>query len=363
MRRVFCVCLCVSSFAASTNSIWATAGANVGFAWSRQQQSLTQSGNAAVAPVPPAQQPVVNNAPVAGAPQPPPNNQNGNAGKWWPPYAHQPHGHGGYGWWGNGKQHDHDEYDGHKRSHYGQHHGPDKYASYGWPQTAPHDGHDHDWRDRPYVLEKYSDYGWPQQVRQYGDHDKPASQVWQHSTYTFDKDGWRPHQPQYAHDEYRDHDYKDHGDKDHNYKDHGYKDHDWQPHYGWPHHNPPPNNGGGQPPQQNPPPAQANNGAAVVAQQPAMLLQTPISLSNDSDDVTGGVQLGCDYQVNRFELAALAAPWRADVQASGGAGAAGVPGSGERGVPKSDCARAARCRRLAQSRNHQEQTRRSRRRG
>ena len=278
MRRVFCVCLSVSSFAASTNSIWATdlapppplppptqvfayrwsgchAGANVGFAWSRQQQTLTQSGNAGVAAVAQGQQPVANNTTPAttGSPQPPPNNQNGNGGKWWPPYEHHHHGHhGGYGWWGGGKQHDHDrdhdKYDADKGSHYGQQHGPDKYASYGWPQSSPHDGHDHDWRDRPYASEKYSDYGWPQQARHDDDHDKPASQAWQHSSYTFDKDGWRPHEPQYAHDEYKDHDYKDH-DKDHD------KDHEWQPHYGWPHQNPPPNNGGGaQPPQQTPPP-------------------------------------------------------------------------------------------------------------
>jgi opacity protein-like surface antigen len=115
-----------------------------------------------------------------------------------------------------------------------------KYASYGWPQSGSHDGHDHD---------------------------------------------WQPHDGQYAHDEYHDEHHDDHWG------------HGWQPHNGW-QPNPPPNKGGGQPPQQNPPPAQANNGAGVVTQQAAALLQTPIS--SNGDDVTGGVQLGCDYQINRF---------------------------------------------------------------
>src|SRR5579871_4086512 len=312
MRRVFCVCLCLSSFAGSTNSIRATdlapppplppptnvfayrwsgchAGANVGFAWSRQQQSLTQSSNTGAAPVPQGPQPVASTTTVAGTPTPPSNNQNGNWRKW-PPYEHPPHGHhGGYGWWGDDKQHDHDKYAGDKWSRYDQQHGPDKYASYGWPQS-PHDGHDHDWQrqDRPYVSGKYSDYGWPQQARQYDDHDKWASQVWQqHSTYMSDKDGWMQHDRQYAHDEYKDQ----------------YWGHKWQPHYGWPQHNPPPNTGGAQPPQQNPPPAQVNNGVGpvtAVTQQAAVLLQTPVSTSSNGDDVIGGVQLGCDYQINRF---------------------------------------------------------------
>ncbi len=248
---------------------------------------MSQSSNAGVAPAAQSQQAVANNTAAGSSSQPPSNNQNGNWGGWSPPYKHQPHGqHGDYGWWHDGYQHDHDKYAADKWSRYGQQHSPDKYASYGWPQSSPHDGHDHDWprQDRKYASDKYADYGWPQQVRQYDDHDKSASQAWQpRSNDTSDKDTWRQHDRQYAHDEYM--------------------DHDW--HHGWPQHNPPPNNpppnnGGGQPPQQNPPPAQANNGAAAVTPQSAMLLQTPISLSSDGDDVTGGVQLGCDYQIDRF---------------------------------------------------------------
>jgi opacity protein-like surface antigen len=268
------------------------AGANVGFGWSQQQQTLAQSSNAGVAPASQGQQSVASNAAAGGSSQSPPsNNQNGNGGGWWPPYGHPPHGHhGGYGWW-DGKQHDHDKYGGDKWSHDDQQHVPGKYASYGWPQSGSHDGRDHDWlgQDRRYGSDKYADYGWPQQGRQYDDHDKSASQVWQQpSNHTFDKDAWQQHDRQYAHDGYHD---------EHHDRDWG---HQWQPHNGWPQNNPPPNKGGGQPPQQNPPPAQGNNGAGAVTQQAAALLQTPISMSSNGGDVIGGVQLGCDYQINRF---------------------------------------------------------------
>jgi len=263
MRRVFCVCLCLSSFAASTNPIWATdlapppplppptnvfayrwsgchAGANIGSGWSQQQQTLAQSGNVGALQAPQGLQSAANNTGAGSSSQPPPNNQNGNGGGGWSkPYGHQPHGHdSGNGCWRDDK--DHDKYGGDKSSQYDQQSKSGKYASYGWPQSGSHDGHDHDWQQ----------------------HD------------------W-----QYAHDDYHD---------EHHDNDWG----QWQPHNGWPQPNPPPNKGGGQPPQQNPPPAQGNNAAAAVTPQAAALLQTPIS--SDGADVTGGVQLGCDYQINRF---------------------------------------------------------------
>jgi opacity protein-like surface antigen len=196
------------------------AGANVGFEWSQQQQTLAQTGNAGAAPVQQVQQSAANNTAAGGSSPPPPNNQNGNGGGWSKPYEHQPHGHdSGKSCWRDDKQHDHDKYAGDKWSQHDQQPMSGKYASYGWPQSGSHDGHDHD----------------------------------------------------------------------------------WQPHNGWPQPNPPPNKGGGQPPQQNPPPAQGNNAAAgAVTQQAAALLQTPISTSSNGNDVTGGVQLGCDYQINRF---------------------------------------------------------------
>jgi opacity protein-like surface antigen len=248
------------------------AGANVGFEWSQQQQTLTQSGNAGVAPAPQGQQSAANNTAAGGSPQPPSNNQNGNGGGWSPPYEHQHHGQHGGGWWSDDKHHDHDKYAGDKWSQHDQQPSSGKYASYGWPQSGAHDGHDHDGHD----------------------HD------------------WAGHDRQYAHDEYHDEHHDGHHDEHHD----EHWGHEWQPHDGWPQPNPPPNKGGGQPPQQNPPPAQGNNAAGAVTQQAAALLQTPISSSN-GDDVTGGVQLGCDYQIDRFVVGIQAMADFGRINASG----------------------------------------------
>jgi opacity protein-like surface antigen len=357
MRRVFSVCLCLSTFAGSTTTVWATdlalppplpppttsvvdyrwsgchAGANAGYAWSRQQEAW--SGNAAPAP---AQQAAASTSAAAPPSSPPPaNNQNGNGG--WQPHKPPVYGHGDKDWW----HHHDDNYKDHHWSyddkHMSGHHDGKTYEGKTWPESGSKGGYDkyadHDWqwhsqqyahdKDK-YDKDKYADAGWkPQHAETYDrdswlrhdrddaydkhagygwaekqphdDHDKPGSSGWskqpsngEHESYAWmrpdhdkdghDKDGWEKHDKNY-----------DHGG------------HAWQPtppnKPGWPPNNPPANNGGGQPPQQNPPPAQGNNGAAANT---AVLLQTPVAASSNAGDVIGGIQLGCDYQMDRFVL-------------------------------------------------------------
>ncbi|CCD98688.1 conserved hypothetical protein [Bradyrhizobium sp. STM 3809] len=105
-------------------------------------------------------------------------------------------------------------------------------------------------------------------------------------------------------------------DKDHWEKHGGNYDHGGWPYHpgkpGWPPKNPPPKNpppqGNNNPPAQNPPaqnpPAQnpppvAGGGVAPL---PVAAVQIPTAVSSNGSDVVGGLQLGCDYQIDRFVL-------------------------------------------------------------
>ncbi|MGC2775001.1 MAG: outer membrane beta-barrel protein [Bradyrhizobium sp.] len=410
MRRVFGVCLCLSTFAGSTTTVWATdlalpplrpppptevfayrwsgchAGANAGYAWSRQQETWNQSGNGAAAP---AQQPAANtpapntpvpNPPVVANPQPPKppvNNPPGNGG-WKPPYKPPVYGHhGDKGWWHPGKPYDGDK--DHKWSRYGGHEKHDRDDDHHWPQIGSKGGSDkhgdHDWPWQQQAHDKsgqgwsqlssngYSDrydwlrhdqkddhgkyaatgwagkrqdddgrqggYGWGKQPSkgehdsyawlqpdQKDEHDKHAATGWPEKRPSDDKDkpGGYDWQKQTGYDK---HD-KDDWHKDGWQKHDGKHDHDgyaWKPvKPGWPPKNPPPpNNGGGQ---QNPPPVQGNTGGGQPPQQTpppvtggavsplptTVLLQTPTTVSSNGSDVIGGLQIGCDTQMDRFVL-------------------------------------------------------------
>lgn len=396
MRRVFGVCLCLSTFAGSTTSVWATdlalppplpppdivayrwsgchAGANGGYAWSRQQQTWSRSANAAAAPVPavlqPAAPPAGNagnappanppaaNPPVVAKPVPtPPNTPNTGGGK--PPYKPPVYGqHGDKGWW-QPSNHDHGGKD-HDGWQYGHKHGkPDRDDGHYWPQWGTKDGGskyaDHDWgwhapstkdsnyssKDSNYKDDRHAGEGWSQ-LHSSGYADRLA---WlRHDDHERPGYGWSS-QP--AADKHEAELWKSHGGKDNWGKDNWGKDNwfknDWAKHDGkhdhggyawkpvpphkpgWPPKTPPANNNAGQPPQQPPVQGnnnqgnnnqgnnQANNGGATpqnpapvagaVAPLPqAALLQTPANVASNGGDVIGGVQLGCDYQIDRFVL-------------------------------------------------------------
>ncbi len=419
MRRVFGVCLCLSTFAGSTSSVWATdlalppplpppdvfayrwsgchAGANGGMAWSRQQQTWSQVANAggAVQPVgaapvgnapganpPVANPPVVNPPPVVAnpVPKPPqPNNPGGNNGggkpPYKPPYKPPVYGHhGDKGWWQPGKyQHD-NNYKDHKWTEHDQKHDkPGHDDGYHWPKFGAKDGYnkhaDHDWpwQTKPDKDDKYKDdkhvaggwsqlhsngysdrYGWLRhddddkhgggwgKKDKDGDHDKQVfgwskqpskgeydRYAWLKPDKDDDKnhndkhggDGW---QKQTGYDKHDNDDWKKDGwqkdkDKDDWKKHDGKHDHHggYKPPVkpGWPPKNPPPNNGGGQP---NPPP-QGNNGGGQpqnppvvggggVAPLPNVALQLPAAVSTNGSDAIGGIQVGCDYQIDRLVL-------------------------------------------------------------
>jgi len=132
--------------------------------------------------------------------------------------------------------------------------------------------------------DKHGGYGWGGKPQ---DNDDGK---WGYGNKQPDKDHWQQHGSGYHHG--------------------GWPYHPDKP--GWPPKNPPPNNGGGQP---NPPP-QGNNGGAQPPQNPppvaggggvaplpaAVLLQTPTTVSSNGSDAIGGLQLGCDYQMDRFVL-------------------------------------------------------------
>lgn len=412
MRRVFGVCLCLSTFAGSTTSVWATdlalppplpppdvfayrwsgchAGANAGMAWSRQQQTWSQVANAAAAPVQPVQQPVgnANNPPVVKPPvvanpapnPPPPNNPGGNNGGWKPP-PHKPPGkppiceRNDKGWWQPGKQYHGDKDHGwpndkpsYKPDHDGGHHWPQVGSKGGdnkssWP-SAPSTNKDDNyndvkygsgWFDKPHDDDHGKSSGWSQlhssgysdrsawlhRDRQ-DDHDKPASGWGGKKDDGTDKPlgfGWSKQPMKSERDSYAWMKPDDRNDDKHGGYGWGGKPHDnddgkggygdkqpdkdhWQQqggnyhHGGWPHHpdkpwppkNPPPNNGGGQPnpppqgnngnpPAQNPPPVA---GGGNVAPLPVAAVQIPTAISSNGSDVVGGLQLGCDYQMDRF---------------------------------------------------------------
>ncbi|MGY3450259.1 opacity protein-like surface antigen [Bradyrhizobium sp. USDA 4353] len=238
MRRVFGVCLCLSTFAGSTTSVWATdlalppplpppdvfayrwsgchAGANAGMAWSRQQQGWSQLANAGAAPAQPAPQPAgnANNPPVVKPPvvanpapnPPPPNNPGGNGGgkppdnkppynK--PPYNKPPHDgdHGG-GWWKPTKppvcEKDHDG---------GYSKAPNKHDhdDHHWPQVGSKGGDKPSWpgqgpskdKDDDYKNVKYSDNWFGK--RHDDDHDKSGGWSQLHSNGYSDRSTWLHH--------------------------------------------------------------------------------------------------------------------------------------------------------------------------
>ncbi|MGJ4951710.1 outer membrane protein [Bradyrhizobium sp. HKCCYLS20291] len=388
MRRVFGVCLCLSTFAGSTTSVWATdlalppplpppdvfayrwsgchAGANAGIAWSRQQQAWNQGVNGVGAPAAPGQPvvnpPVVNPPVVNPPPKPPPkpNNPGGNHGGWKPPHKPPVYGDHG-GWWQPDKHHhggkdkdhawdkhdhkydkpDHDDGDG--WPHIGKG-GGYEHADHGWPwQAKPYKGGKDKDDDKPgYKDEKYAGGGWFgkksdddhdksggwSQLRSSGysdrydwlrhdhkdDHDKPSF-VWaKPGKGEYDKYAWLKPDRDDDHDKnwqkggyqkdvwQKDNWKNDNWQKDNWPKD-GWQKHDhggwaWKPmppnKPGWPMKPPPGNNGGGQPPQ-NPPP-----GGGGVLPLPVVALQIPASVATNNSDVVGGIQLGCDYQVDRF---------------------------------------------------------------
>ncbi|CCD94073.1 conserved hypothetical protein [Bradyrhizobium sp. ORS 375] len=155
--------------------------------------------------------------------------------------------------------------------------GDDKPATFGWSKQPAKDGHDSyawlkpDHRDD----DKHGGYGWggkPRDDDDKGGYGKP------------DKDHWQQHGGNYHHG--------------------GWPYHPGKP--GWPPKNPPPKDGGGQPkpppqgnnnpPPQNPPPAGGGN----VVPLPVAAVQIPTAVSSNGSDVVGGLQLGCDYQLDRF---------------------------------------------------------------
>ncbi|WP_284421844.1 outer membrane beta-barrel protein [Bradyrhizobium sp. SSBR45R] len=194
---------------------------------------------------------------------------------------HDKHDSGG---WGGKKDDDHD------KPAFGWSKQPSKgeYERYAWLKPDKDDGDKND---------KQGGYGWQKQPA-YDKHDKDTWQkdAWQKDNW---KDGWQKDK-----DDWQKHDGNYH---------HG--DHAWKPPVkpGWPPknppppNNPPPNNGGGQPnpPQQgnnggaqNPPPV-AGGGAVPVAN---AALQLPTAVSANGSDAIGGLQVGCDYQIDRLVL-------------------------------------------------------------
>lgn len=428
MRRVFGVCLCLSTFAGSTTSVWATdlalppplpppdvfayrwsgchAGANAGMAWSRQQQNWSQVANAAPAPVQPVQQPVgnANNPPVVKPPvvanpppnPPPPNNPGGNNGGWKPP--HKPPSkppiceRNDKGWWQPGKPYhgdkDHDwphDKPSYKPDHDGGHHWPQVGSKGGdnkstWPSYKNDKDKDDNYKDVKYggLFDKHRDNdhdkagGWSQlssngysdrnawlQHDRKDDHDKPAAGSGAKKDDGYDKPsgfGWSKQPMKSERDSYAwlkpdDRNDDKHGgygwggkpddgkggygdkqpDKDH-WQQHGgnYNHGGWphQPDKPWPPKNPPPNNGGGQP---NPPP-QGNNppppnkppvaGGGNMAPLPVAAVQIPTAVSSNGSDAIGGLQLGCDYQMDRFVVGIQAMADLGIINASSPLGAA-----------------------------------------
>jgi len=301
MRRVVCVCVCLSTFAGSTTTVWATdlalpplrlppsppptevfayrwsgchAGANAGVAWSRQQQAWSQVGNAA-APAQPVPPPVVKPPPVVAQPVPPPvKNPPPNNGGWKPPpkppnkppICERPD----KGWWQAGKPYHGKDKD-HKWPDYGDHK-PGHDADHDWPKVGSKDGYnkhaDKDWPWQQNDHDKYSYGKHDNDKYDKQDHDKDGGWSQLHSNGYSDRYAWLKHdrddqdkqggwgwKPLASYAKYEKDDKKD---KDDNYgwqKHDDKHDHDgyaWQP-KPWPPKNPPPNNGGGQPPKPNPP--------------------------------------------------------------------------------------------------------------
>ncbi|MGJ4970348.1 MULTISPECIES: outer membrane protein [unclassified Bradyrhizobium] len=332
--------------------------------WSQVANAAAAPVQPVQQPVGNANNPPVVKPPVVANPAPnppPPNNPGGNNGGWKPP--HKPPQkppiceRGDKGWWQPGKPYGDKDHDWPKVGSKG---GDNKSS---WP-SAPSKNKDNNYNDVKYGggwFDKHHDddhdksSGWSQlhsngysdrsawlhRDRQ-DDHDKPASGWGGKKDDGYDKPlgfGWSKQPLKSERDSYawlkpdqRDDD--KHGGygwggkpRDNDDGKGGYgdkqpdKDH-WQQqggnyhHGGWPYHpdkpwppkNPPPNNGGGQP---NPPP-QGNNGnpppqnqppvagGGNVAPLPVAAVQIPTAISSNGSDVIGGLQLGCDYQMDRF---------------------------------------------------------------
>ncbi|CAL75275.1 hypothetical protein BRADO1381 [Bradyrhizobium sp. ORS 278] len=121
-------------------------------------------------------------------------------------------------------------------------------------------------------------------------------------------------------------------DKDHWEHHGGNDDHGGWPYHpgkpGWPPKNPPPKNpppqGNNNPPAQNPPaqnPPVQNPppvaGGGNVAPLPVAAVQIPTAMSSNGSDVVGGLQLGCDYQLDRFVVGIQAMADLGNINVSG----------------------------------------------
>ncbi|MGJ5176437.1 outer membrane protein [Bradyrhizobium oligotrophicum] len=331
--------------------------------WSQVANAGAAPVQAGQQPIGNANNPPVVKPPVVANP-PPPNNPGGNNGGWKPP--HKPPGkppiceRDDKGWWQPGKQYHGDKDHGwpndkpsYKHGHDGGHHWPqvgskggdNKSSWLGAPSKNKDDNYSdvkygsgwldkhHDDRDKSSNWSQlhsngYSDrFAWLQHDKQ-DDHDKPAAGWGAKKDDGHDKPagfGW-PKQPlKSEHDSYawlkpdqHDDDKGGYGGKQPD-KDHWQQHGDNYNHGGWPHHpdkpgwppkNPPPNNGGGQPkpppqgnngnpPPQNPPPVA---GGGNVAPLPVAAVQIPTAVSANGSDAIGGLQIGCDYQVDRLVL-------------------------------------------------------------
>ncbi|MGJ5206161.1 outer membrane protein [Bradyrhizobium sp. HKCCYLR20261] len=196
----------------------------------------------------------------------------------------------------------------------GKRHDDDHDKSGGWSQL-----HSNGYSDRYSWLshDKHDDTkaggGWGKKD---GGYDKPISFGWskQPAKPGYDSYAWA--KPDHDDDKGG---YGGKPDKDH-WQQHGGKhDHDGWPQHpdkpGWPpktppkdggqpkpppqgNNNPPPQNPPPQnPPPQNPPPVA---GGGNVAPLPVAAVQIPTASSSNGSDVLGGLQLGCDYQFDRF---------------------------------------------------------------
>jgi opacity protein-like surface antigen len=308
---------------------------------------------------PPPNNPNGNNGGWKPPHKPPVYGQHGDKGWWQPGKPYHDDNYKDHKW-PHDKQptkHDHDA--DHHWPQFGGKGGDNKHADHGWPWQAPKDKDDK-YKEDKHKDDKYAGNGWSDkhsdddhdksggwsQLRSSGysdryawlrhdqqddhdkhggagwgakkddDHDKPVGFGWskQPSKGEYDRYAWlKPDQDD--HDKQGGHD-KQPDDKDKWQKHGGKYDHGgWQPHHPdkpvWPPKNPPPNNGGGQP---NPPP-QGNNGGAQPPPNPPpvvgggvmplpanVALQIPTAVSSNGSDVIGGLQLGCDYQMDRFVL-------------------------------------------------------------